>query len=458
MCRNKYLSRLLAGLTLCMLGCSAMAEVNNSDLSWFMNLINANSGKTFCAPANAKIGELANAMTQYSKSHPEWHDKLTDQQAVQALSASYPCKVQLNAQTANTELSKLGAKSIEAIPSGEFASIDTKPSIAIMQKLNATAAYENDALVGQIVHDSGNFIPPVFIALANLYYRQGNFDNAIFWFNAGRLRTTLDALLCTDPSAASAVAALVAQVPKDLIKKQFEDMPKFKSIVENVLKWDASTAYSYDHRWISLHGMRAVMSGVSTDAQSGPLTIPRERWDEVAKQNRDAYRKSLDKAIETVQKARAESAPPSMSEPANVKTKDQVPVAAIGFKEVLVKLGDTIEQVKTAYQTTTEPEQANIPGKPGVTALRLSAAGTWFFFDPTGKVYTIRLETPFQGRVAGVSLGESTQLIQSKLGSPSKAIARAGFPNSWVYQVDGGAIANMQFNSAGSLERVFLTR
>jgi ankyrin repeat protein len=274
----------------------------DGETQWFLNLVKTNNGKTFCAPRSATLKELVEVFYKYSKAHPEFHDQLTDKQTIQGLAETYPCTVQATPELMNTDISKLGPKNIMVTATGEYASIDTKKNIAIMQKLLGTSAHENDGLADQIVKDSGSYEPPVLFALAGLFYRQGDIDNAIFWFNAARLRGSFDAVICTDISARSAISALVYQIPRDLIKKQFDDIPKLKSIISSVLKWDETTLYKYDHRWISLHGMNAINSGIGLENGGGPLTVPRESWDAEAKKNREQYRKSFDDALAMLQK------------------------------------------------------------------------------------------------------------------------------------------------------------
>jgi len=302
---SNSLPPIILALICCSFGRTTIAADVNNEVSWFLNLAKANNGKTFCAPPTTTIGELGKAVSKFSNAHPELHDQLTDQQTIQALAESYPCKVQFNSELAHTEISKLGGKTVEVAPTGEFSSIDTKPTIAIMNKLHSTLAHENDSLVEQIKRNPGDYMPPALFALADLLYRQGDIDNAIFWFNAARVRGLFDAALCTDVSARSAIPAIVQQIPRDLIKRQFDDIPKLKNTIDRVLKWDEATPYNYDHRWISLHGMRAINSGMGNAASSAPLMVSRDSWTILAKKNRDQYRTSFDQAIDTVQKQRA---------------------------------------------------------------------------------------------------------------------------------------------------------
>ena len=94
---------------------------------------------------------------------------------------------------------------MSVVPRGPYASIDTKPSLALTRALYMTAAHENDELVQDILENPGAFDPPILFALASLLYRQGNTEEAVFWLNAARLRAQFDAQRCTDVSARSAV-------------------------------------------------------------------------------------------------------------------------------------------------------------------------------------------------------------------------------------------------------------
>lgn len=184
------------------------------------------------------------------------------------------------------------ASAIEAsAPPGEYASIEVKPALAIIQSLKSDTP--QDDLIAEITHRPGNYIPIVLWALADKLYRQGDVDNAIFWLHAGRLRVQLDADLCTDISAQAALPALDVQMSQDFAKKQLEDMPKLRAIIERVIIWDETTPYNYDRRWVSLHGMSSLMSHFGVPPPDS-LTVPKEQWDTLAQKNRARYQQGLD--------------------------------------------------------------------------------------------------------------------------------------------------------------------
>jgi hypothetical protein len=136
------------------------------------------------------------------------------------------------------------------------------------------------------------------MTLAIAHYRQGNIEDAIFWYNAGRLRAMYDAVRCTDISARSAVPALLQGMPRELIQAQFDDLVRLRQIIDRVVKWDEITPQNYEYRWINLHGMAAMKSSLTNNTHRGdPLTVPRESWDALAKQTREEFRSSIEKTI-----------------------------------------------------------------------------------------------------------------------------------------------------------------
>jgi len=204
------------------------------------------------------------------------------------------------APSSSQEPSPNRTQHILVVPRGEYASIDVKSTQDIIDKLRGTVGNENDALINQIEQNSGNYSPPVFFALTNVLYDKGDLYDAIFWFNAGRLRADYDAMRCTDISARSAVGVLVMTIPVGLRKAQFNDVGKLRDITAKLIKWDEATPYNYDCRWIALHGLQFSMASLSNaQATGGALTVPRNEWDALAQQNRDVYQKSLDQALAT---------------------------------------------------------------------------------------------------------------------------------------------------------------
>lgn len=254
----------------------------------FLALVTTYRGKAFCAPSTATIGDAVKVVSLAVKSHAEWQGRYTDQQALQALAEAYPCTVNLN-----TPIDQLGGRTLLTTPGGDYATIDTKADIAIIQQLRSGAPTENTKIAAQVTRVSGRYSPPVLFALAEWYYKRGQIDDALFWLNAAGLRGQFDAKICTDTSSRSAIAELSQRMPPDLFRQQWRDPARIKLIVDRVIDWDTKTPADYDHRWISLHGLKAVSSGLGISIAPGPLTLPQAQWPDIAEKNRQSYRANM---------------------------------------------------------------------------------------------------------------------------------------------------------------------
>jgi len=82
-------------------------------------------------------------------------------------------------------------------------------------------------------------------------------------------------------------------LPSDLYRQEFQDPGRFKHVVDRVVEWDARTPANYDHRWISLHGLNAINTGIGVSNKPGPLTLSRDRWTAIGEQNRQQYRSDM---------------------------------------------------------------------------------------------------------------------------------------------------------------------
>jgi hypothetical protein len=125
-----------------------------NDTQQFLALITTYRGKAFCAPSTTTIGDAFRVVSQAVKTHPEWQGRYSDQQALQALADAYPCTVSLD-----TPISQLGGRTLLATPGGEYATIDTKADVAIIQQLRAGAPTENADLAAQVTRASGHYSP-----------------------------------------------------------------------------------------------------------------------------------------------------------------------------------------------------------------------------------------------------------------------------------------------------------
>jgi hypothetical protein len=273
-----------------------IAQTPNADLNDLLRLMTTYRNKAFCAPDTVTVRDAVGVVSSYVSSHPELQGRYTDQQALQALATAYPCHID-----PNTPINKLGGRTIYATPTGEYATIETGPTIALIREIRSGPTAKATDIANRVTQDSGAYSPPVLFALAEWYYRQANIDRALFWLNAAGLRGQFDGLICTDRTAISAVAELSQQEPQDLYRVQFQDRERIKKIVWEVIDWDSRTVAHYDHRWISLHGVRAIDSGLGKNTSTEPLTVPQDQWQKIAEENRDRYRSMMLRHIDSSQ-------------------------------------------------------------------------------------------------------------------------------------------------------------
>ena len=174
-------------------------------------------------------------------------------------------------------------------PSGEYAQIDTTLALKTVGVLTHGSPEEKLKVVAQIRKQPEKYAPPVFYLLSNVLFQMGDKDEAAFWFYAGQLRARFDANRCAEPSARAAVAELNDQYGAIINKYVFMEKPSMlDDLVPRVVDWDRKTAHNYDHRWINLHGMDAVMSAMG-HAPPTALSLPKEQWDQVAERTRSDY-------------------------------------------------------------------------------------------------------------------------------------------------------------------------
>ena len=182
-------------------------------------------------------------------------------------------------------------------PQGEFAQIDTRLANETIEVLAKGSAGEQQRTIQRIKEHPEEFAPPVFYALSNALFQRGEKDDASFWYYAGQLRARFDANRCADASARQAVGELNRRFGPAINQYAFEDLPKLEALIERVLEWDRRTPHRYDHRWINLHGMGAVMSGMGGKGAPTVLSAPAEEWEKIAEKTRADYLNGFRRAM-----------------------------------------------------------------------------------------------------------------------------------------------------------------
>jgi hypothetical protein len=204
-------------------------------------------------------------------------------------------------------------------PKGEYAEIDVAPINKAMQAFKTGTDRQKQMMARQIIAAPEKYAPVAFFALSESLFKDGKKDDALFWFYAGDLRARFDAARCADETARQGVDLLQVQYAPMINQYVAQDFAKVEAVLAKVVEWDRKTPHEYDHRWINLHGMGAVMASMNLPAasqQSAPLSLPQDQWESIAEKTRTEYLAGFHAAVDQIRKAAAkekETAKPARS-------------------------------------------------------------------------------------------------------------------------------------------------
>ncbi|PMS19339.1 hypothetical protein C0Z18_13485 [Trinickia dabaoshanensis] len=259
--------------------CAWAAQVDH--VAWFKNLVQTNNEHAFCVPDGMTYEQVLQQMFKRSP-HAAPDGTITDYDAIGALRRAFPCHA----------------------PEDEYTAIDTRRAQEIIGMLETDTGHDAQQLVMAVETEARLYPPPVLFVLANQLFKQGNTQDALFWYYAGILRTRYDIGRCADRTVDSTLADLLRQMPPELRQAGTQDAAKLREIIDMVLEWDANTPYDYDQRWINFHGMNAIIGG-----DRKPLSVPSGEWASIVAKTRAQFREDMDKVIA--------SASPSGKQPAS---------------------------------------------------------------------------------------------------------------------------------------------
>ncbi len=84
------------------------------------------------------------------------------------------------------------------------------------------------------------------------------------------------------------------------------------------------------------------------------------------------------------------------------------------------KQGDHYSKVKGFYGLDNEPRSKSTSSSGNKYFYHLDEYGVWFFFDNDRNLTLIRFDSPFSGKIKGVSVGDAKSHVRSLKGTPSK--------------------------------------
>ncbi len=171
-------------------------------------------------------------------------------------------------------------------------SIDTKDvekSNKMLELLGSKNKKKKQAAIDSVLANPNSFNPPVTYALSNLLLEQDKKNEAMFWFYLSQVRARVDANICKDNTAKQAVSILNMNFGPAINKIAFLNLDTLKIIVEKVVAFTKSNEETYDRRWINLHGMDAIISGLDKDSKPKETSEPIDKWAEIKKTTVESY-------------------------------------------------------------------------------------------------------------------------------------------------------------------------
>jgi len=181
------------------------------------------------------------------------------------------------------------AQTKEIEPKGVFKKIDVARHNKAIENLIAENETLKQQTIDSILKNPNFYNPPVFYALSRELFKQDKKDEASFWFYVAQLRARYDANLCVDNSEKQAVSVLNAEFGPSINKYAFQDIDKLEKTVTKVVDFVRTNEENYDHRWINLHGMNAVLVSMDDKAGNEELSQPKKNWAEIKKKTVDDY-------------------------------------------------------------------------------------------------------------------------------------------------------------------------
>jgi len=185
---------------------------------------------------------------------------------------------------------------------GEYAKIDIRLLNETMQILTSGSDAEKAKTIQAIKATPAIYPPPVFYALSHVIFKEGDRVEGAFWFYVGQLRARFDANRCADVSARQAVAVLNQRYGPLINQYTFANLPILEGLVPRVLEWDKLTPHTYDHRWINIHGMGAIITGMDGDDKKSALSLPEAQWAEIKEKTRSDYLRGFQEAMAEMKK------------------------------------------------------------------------------------------------------------------------------------------------------------
>jgi hypothetical protein len=151
-------------------------------------------------------------------------------------------------------------------PKGIYKEIDVEKSNKIVEILKSENINSKIQIVDSIIKKPNDYNPTVLYALSKELYDNNKKDEATYWYYLAQLRARYDANLCLDNSAKQAVSILNNEYGPNINKYAFQNIDFLEKTVKKVVDFAKNNDENYDHRWLNLHGMDAVLASMDEKA------------------------------------------------------------------------------------------------------------------------------------------------------------------------------------------------
>jgi hypothetical protein len=172
---------------------------------------------------------------------------------------------------------------------GVYAAINMERTRAMIQRLSAAYGSDRREAIREVRENAAAFMPPVLYALADAL-AEDYAEEAIFWYQVGRLRAVYDALRCRDRTARAGLIYLRRQLSPALVRILAARPERALRLASSAVEWDAANPQDYDHRWIALFGR---VSRISSGDNPDEVTVGENEWPAIRRYVHETHLKSV---------------------------------------------------------------------------------------------------------------------------------------------------------------------
>lgn len=184
-------------------------------------------------------------------------------------------------------------------PKGVYAEINTAKEQEMLIALSDEKRIPST--LDEVLTHPDEYTPTIICYASNILFNQGHKDSAAFWFYTGRLRARIDANLCLDKTAGSAVSELTHYFGPSINKYAYKDIDNLRKIHARTFDYLRTHDAKYDRRWIALHGMQAMKYSLEETEESPIIIEPEDKWPQIKEETIAKFEKDVEKGIKQYQ-------------------------------------------------------------------------------------------------------------------------------------------------------------